>query len=114
MSGRAVHVFHQSGVECAVQPDEERSVGISRAVADPLHDRCHGEITARRQAGLLGHDQCLPQLIGGQVRTIGRGARLVTPGVRERTGVDRVEADLVEQLDGDLLVIGIVPGHRQR
>jgi hypothetical protein len=39
---------------------------------------------------------------------------LLTPGLGKRAAVYRIEAERVDQLEGDALVLGVVAGDRQR
>jgi hypothetical protein len=49
-----------------------------------------------------------------EIRGIDRGARLLTPGLIKRAGVDTVISQFVEEPDDPLLVSHIITRHRQR
>jgi hypothetical protein len=58
--------------------------------------------------------QRLSQPLGIQVRRVARRSGLLAPGLIEASGVDRIEAQFVDQPHHRRLLVGIVAGHRER
>src|SRR4051794_10431456 len=85
-----------------------------RAPACTRSDRSSSRGSSPSGRGSLGCGEIAPQLLGRAARSVARRVRLNAPAFGERPRVDRIEAELIEELRHGALGRGVVARDHER